>query len=412
MILDRDSVRGWKFMKITAIETLRLAEFSNCLWVRVQTDEGIYGLGETFFGAQAVDAYIHETAAPRLIGRDPLQVEKINRDLIPYVGFSGTGAETRGRSAIDIALWDLFGKATGQPVYQLLGGLCRDRVRTYNTCAGYRYVRSRPTWGTDDWGLEKSEGPYEDLDAFLNRADELAHSLLEEGITGMKIWPFDTAAEKTDGHYIDAGDLKAALQPFEKIRSAVGDKIDIHVELHSLWRMPAILPIVQALEEYNPFWIEDPIRMDGIQDLRAVAERTTTPICASETLGTVRAFRDLMEAECAHIVMPDIAWCGGITETRKIAAIAEAYQRPIAPHDCQGPVVLAASVHMALAIPNTLVQESVRAFYDGWYGELVDTVPRPVDGYFYPADGAGLGLDLLPDLWTREDATIRVTDAP
>lgn len=397
-------------MKIKAVETIRLDEFSNILWVRILTDEGPVGLGETFFGARAVEAFIHETAAPKLIGRDALDIEAINRELVTYVGFAGTGAEVRGRSAIDIALWDLLGKAAGQPVWRLLGGLSRDKVRTYNTCAGYRYVRSRPTWGTDDWGLEKSEGPYEDLDAFLTRAGELAESLLSEGITGMKIWPFDTAAEKSNGHYISPADLDAALEPFRKIRDAVGERMDIMVELHSLWRMPAILTVVKALEPFNPFWIEDPIRMDGFQDLRALSERTSAPITASETLGSLRAFRDLMEAECAHIVMPDIAWCGGITETRKIAALAEAYQRPIAPHDCQGPVVLAASVHMSLALPNVLVQESVRAFYSGWYGELVDNVPRPVNGYFLPPQGPGLGLDLLPDVARRKDATVIVSD--
>ena len=105
------------------------------------------------------------SAAPKLLGRDPGAIERIGRDLTPYIGFSGAGAEARGRSAVDIALWDLLGKATGQPVHQLLGGLCRDRIRTYNTCAGYRYVRSRPDWGTDDWGLEGAdEGPYEDLE--------------------------------------------------------------------------------------------------------------------------------------------------------------------------------------------------------------------------------------------------------
>lgn len=397
-------------MKIRAVETVRLDEFSNILWVRIMTDEGPVGLGETFFGARAVEAFIHETAAPKLIGRDALDIEAINRDLVTYVGFAGTGAEVRGRSAIDIALWDLLGKAAGQPVWRLLGGLSRDKVRTYNTCAGYRYVRSRPTWGSDDWGLDGNEGPYEDLDAFLTRADELAESLLSEGITGMKIWPFDTAAEKSNGHYISPADLDSALEPFRKIRDAVGERMDIMVELHSLWRMPAILTVVKALEPFNPFWIEDPIRMDGFQDLRALAERTSAPITASETLGSLRAFRDLMEAECAHIVMPDIAWCGGITETRKIAALAEAYQRPIAPHDCQGPVVLAASVHMSLALPNVLVQESVRAFYSGWYGELVDNVPRPVNGYFLPPQGAGLGLDLLPDVARRKDATVIVSD--
>ena len=197
-------------MKITALETIRLDEFPNVLWVRVHTDEGLVGLGETFFGARAVEAYIHESAAMTVLGRDPFAIERIGRDLTPYIGFAGTGAETRGRSAVDIALWDLFGKATGQPVYQLLGGLSRDRIRTYNTCAGYRYVRSRPDWGTDDWGLEgDAEGPYEDLDAFLHRADELAHSLLEQGITGMKIWPFDHAAVESDGYYISPRDSRS-----------------------------------------------------------------------------------------------------------------------------------------------------------------------------------------------------------
>ncbi|RVU35914.1 mandelate racemase/muconate lactonizing enzyme family protein [Hwanghaeella grinnelliae] len=399
-------------MRITSIETLWLNEFSNVLWVLIHTDEGITGLGETFSGSKAVEAFIHETAALKLIGQDPMRIEHLNRELLTYVGFSGQGAEERGRSAIDIALWDLFGKVVNQPVYQLLGGLCRDKVRTYNTCAGYKYVRNRPTWGTDDWGLEqKSEGPYEDLDAFLNNADELAHSLLEQGITGMKIWPFDTAAVKNNGYDISSADLNAALVPFEKIRKAVGDKMDIHVELHSLWRLPGILKVVKALEPFDPYWIEDPIRMDGFDDLRTLSERTSAPICASETLGTIRDFRSLMEAQCAHIVMPDVGWCGGITETKKIAAIAEAYQRPVAPHDCQGPVVLAASVHMSLALPNVLVQESVRAFYDGWYGELVDTVPRPTNGFFLPPEGPGLGLNLLPELWTRDDANRKVTDA-
>ncbi|MEM7250998.1 MAG: mandelate racemase/muconate lactonizing enzyme family protein, partial [Pseudomonadota bacterium] len=181
-------------MKITRIDTIRVDEFPNLLWVKVHTDEGIVGLGETYFGAKAVEAYVHESAVDLLLGRDPFAVERIGRDLTPYVGYMGSGVETRARSAIDIALWDVMGKATNVPLYQLLGGLSRDRVRTYNTCAGYRYVRNRPDWGLDDWGLDqKDEGPYEDLDAFLNRADELAESLLSQGITGMKIWPFDFA---------------------------------------------------------------------------------------------------------------------------------------------------------------------------------------------------------------------------
>ncbi len=394
-------------MKITAIDTVRLEEFSNILWLNIHTDEGLIGLGETWFGAAAVEAYIHESVAPVLLGRDPLQIEQLSRDLTPYVGFSGSGVETRGRSAVDIALWDIFGKACGQPLYQMLGGLCRDRIRTYNTCAGYKYVRNKPDWGTDDWGLDdKSDGPYEDLDGFLNNAGELAVSLLEQNITGMKIWPLDFAALASDGYDISSAKLNKAIEPFEKIRNAVGDRMDIMVECHALWRFPAILKVLAALEQFNPYWLEDLVRNDSLSAYSDIAAATNMPICASETLGGKQAFNDLLDTGTAGIIMPDVAWCGGVTEVKKIAAIADSYQRPVALHDCQGPVVLQTSVHLSLALPNSLIQESVRAFYAGWYGELVTPVPQPVDGYFYPPDGAGLGIELLPDIFDRGDVTV------
>jgi galactonate dehydratase len=126
-------------VKITQVDTLRLGEFSNIFFILVHTDEGLSGLGETFYGARAVEAYVHETAAPYLLGKDPLQIERHANALYGYLGYRSSGAETRGNSAVDIALWDLFGKATGQPLYQLLSGRSRETVRTYNTCAGYRY---------------------------------------------------------------------------------------------------------------------------------------------------------------------------------------------------------------------------------------------------------------------------------
>jgi L-alanine-DL-glutamate epimerase-like enolase superfamily enzyme len=398
-------------LKITAVETIRLAEFPNVLWVEIHTADGLTGLGETFFGARAVEAYIHESAAPVLLGRNALEIERIAADLTPYVGFSGTGAETRGRSAVDVALWDLFGKATGQPVYQLLGGLCRERIRTYNTCAGYRYVRNRPTWSTDDWGLDgQVEGPYEDLDAFLNHADDLARSLLQEGITGMKIWPFDFAAKASDGYYISNEDLDRALEPFARIRDAVGRSMEIMVELHSLWRLPAALKIAEALEPFEPFWYEDPVRMDSLPALVDFAGATRVPVCASETLAGRWDHRALLESGAAGIIMPDIGWCGGLTEAKKIASMAEAYHRPVAPHDCNGPVIFMASVHLSLNAPNALVQESVRAFYTGWYRELVTTVPSVDNGYILPPEGPGLGTALRPEVRQREDATIVRSD--
>ncbi|MEE8248535.1 MAG: mandelate racemase/muconate lactonizing enzyme family protein [Alphaproteobacteria bacterium] len=399
-------------MKITAVDTVRLDEFPNLLWVRVHTDEGLVGLGETFFGARAVEAYVHESAAPRLVGRDPLAIEAIARDLTPYVGYAGSGVETRGRSAIDVALWDLLGKATEQPLYVLLGGLSRPSIRTYNTCAGTRYVRSRPDWSTDDWGLgSAAEGPYEDLDAFLHRADELALSLLEEGITGMKIWPFDFAAEASAGYDISAAELDRALEPLRKIRAAVGDRIDVMVELHALWRFPAALKIAAALEEFDPYWYEDPVRADNPRALAAFAAATPVPVCAGETVAGLGGFRELLEAEAAAILMPDVGWCGGLTEARKIAALAEAYQRPVAPHDCTGPVLLAASVHLSLSAPNALLQETVRAFYAGWYRELVTVLPVIEGGHILPPEGPGLGTELLPEVLTRRDATVLTTGA-
>ncbi|MFW5680764.1 MAG: mandelate racemase/muconate lactonizing enzyme family protein, partial [Pseudomonadota bacterium] len=358
-------------MKITKVETLRLGEFPNLIWVRLHTDEGLIGLGETFMGAAAVEAYLHETAAPKLLGRDPLAIEAIDRDLIGYLGWRGAGVETRGNSAVNLALWDLFGKAHGRPVADMLGGRSRERIRVYNTCAGYRYVRDTRAQAVANWGLDRQEGPYEDLDAFLHRADELALSLLEQGITGMKIWPFDMAAERTHGLDISAEELKRALEPFEKIRRAVGDAMDIMVEFHSLWQLPAAQRIARALADFDTYWHEDPVRMDSLETLKAYAPHSKAMICASETLAYGHAFKDYMATGVAGVVMLDLSWCGGLSEARKIAAMAEAHHLPVAPHDCTGPVVFAASCQFSMHARNALIQESVRAFTTGWYQELV-----------------------------------------
>ena len=394
-------------MKISAIETISTREFGNVLWVRVHTDAGVIGLGETFYGAGAVAAHIHDTLSLRLLGRDPLHIEAIHKDLVDLpMAQSSTGAEYRAASAIDIALWDLFGRVTGLPIHQLLGGLCRDRLRIYNTCAGYKYVRNPDIRPVNTWNLG-AEGPYEDLEAFMTDAGALAESLLEQGIGAMKIWPFDPAARDTGGVAISTEQLKAALRPFELVRKRVGDRVDIMVEMHSLWNLTTAKRIAKELEPFDPTWIEDPIRMNSSQALAELAASTRIPVCASETLGSRWAYQEMLSKSAIGIVMTDLCWTGGLTEGRKIAALAETYHKPFAPHDCIGPVGFAAAVHMSLSQPNTLIQESVRAFYRGWYNELVTVVPTIKDGYVYPMEGPGLGTDLRPEVFARSDLVTR-----
>ena len=401
-------------MRVTAVETIQLGEFPNLCLVRLHTDEGLVGLGETFFGAAAVAAHVHETAAGRLLGRDPSAIDGLRLALANYVGTRSTGVEARANSALDIALWDLLGQATGRPVVDLLGGMTRPAIRAYNTCAGYRYVRTTRAQMMQNWGLpdpETKAGPYEDLDAFLQgRAGELAESLLAQGITGMKIWPFDAAAYASGGLHISAADLDRGLEPFRQARRAVGDAMDLMVELHGLWNLPTALRIAQAFERegLRPYWIEDPLRPDDIASLARFAGATAIPTTASELLGGRQAFRELLEARAASIVMLDLGWCGGLSEGKAIASMAEAFGLPVAPHDCTGPVVWTASVHLSPNAPNALIQETVRAFYTGWYTELVTGLPVVAGGQVRLASRAsGLGIELLPGLTARPDAVVR-----
>ncbi len=391
---------------IDRITTLRLAEFPRLCHVLVHTDDGYVGLGETFHGARAVEAHIHESGAPYLLGRKPHAINRHARALQPYVGYAGTGAEMRGNSAVDIALHDLVARIAGLPVHQLLGGLAREDIRAYNTCAGYTYVRGTSGQRVENWGLPTAEpaGPYEDLDAFLHRPGELAASLLADGVTAMKIWPFDPYAEASDGTHISLADLDRGLEPFRGIRDAAGAQMDIMVELHGLWSLPAAKRIAGALEEFQPFWFEDPVRPDDLDALADFARSTRVPVLASETLGGQPAYAELLRRRAADIVMADVGWCGGIGAASRIAALAEAHSLPVTLHDCTGPVGLAASTHLSCAVPNALIQETVRAHYTSWYRELVTGLPPMKAGRIAPPPGAGLGVELRPEVFDRPDA--------
>ena len=399
-------------MKIVAVETLRIAARPNLIWVRLTSDEGITGLGETWFGSGPVEADVHERIAPLLLGEDAQGIEALNRKLRPYVGFFGSGAEMRACSAVDVALWDMAGKAAGKPIHDLLGGALREQIPVYNTCAGPDYVSQSADVRPGNFGLPgdgRKGRVYEDLESFMGRPDELAAELLEMGIQSMKIWPFDFVDGAADGLDISSSEIATALAPFEKVRKVHGDGMRLKAELHGLWSLAAAKKIAAALEPIGMDWIEDPVWMDRISDLGKLVQSTTAPIAAGETLGGIGQIDELLRLGGVATPIVDVTWGGGITVARQAAALARAAGKAIAFHDCSGPVTLASSTHLALACPNVVEQEITRAFYYGWYHELVDTPPPLENGSIRTPPGPGLGLTLLPELEKRADATLRVT---
>ena len=399
-------------MKITALETLYLDEFPHLCWVQVHTDEGLVGLGETYFGPQAVAAHIHANVAPYLLGKDPLQIDRHWRALYGAHGIRSTGVEDRALSATDIALWDVFGQATHLPIYQLLGGATRERIRIYNTVAGYRHTErqarpGKPSHG--NWGLGgRSEGPYEDYEAQFERPEELAESLLSEGISAIKLFPFEPPPG--GGQSVSREEMEIGLEPFRRIRKAVGNRLDIAVDLGCAYSLPAALKIARALEEFELMWIEDPMTLDDLDALAEFSAAIATPVAGSEFLGSRYAFRELLEKRAVSIVLMDPGWVGGISEGRKVAAMAEAFHRPFAPHECTGPVAMIAGIHLCINATNAFIQETVRAYYRGSYLDIVTRLPRIEGGYAYPPEGPGLGTSLQPELFKRADAHVQRTE--
>ena len=395
-------------MKITDVTTVTSTDFPNLVHVQVGTDEGLTGLGESFYAGRSVAYYVHDVAAGLVLGQDPFQRDRISRSLEGYVGYSGSGIENRARSAIDIALWDIVGQAAAMPLFDLLGGRTQDDLRAYNTCAGSHYVRADGQ-AVSSWGLDRAKGQFEDLEAAINDAGALAEDLLASGITAMKIWPFDTAAERSQGRSITTADLKTALAPIESIRNAVGDSMDIMIELHALWMPGAARQIVRALNDYDIFWVEDPIRSDFVPELADLRETTGIPIAIGETLTGKPHFANVVASGAADILTLDIGWTGGITEAQKIAALAEAHGVLIAPHDCTGPVGLAVATHLSTASRQALIQETVRASYYGWYPSIAEGGPILDGGVIRPSDTPGNGVRLTESHLTAATTEVRVT---
>lgn len=380
-------------MKITAIESLQWAEYPRLLVVRVHTDDGIVGLGETVDKVPGAKGALHGTVAPLMLGQDPLDIEGLWRfvmDNIMYHGYAG--AELRALSAVEVALWDIMGKKYGAPLYHLLGGKTRERIPTYNTCIGF--------------------GPIQDYAAWHQDAGALARSLLDDGIKAMKIWPFDRFSEESFGQYISHQQVEEGLQPIRQIREAVGHEMEIGIECHFRWNRASIERIARALEPYDILFLEDVLPAVYADEIKIISQHTSIPIVGSELLMTRWQLREWMEKHVAPILMTDPVWNGGIAETRKIASMAEAYGLPLVLHNVAGPICHAACMHLGAHIPNLYFVESARAFYKTYFPVLSDLAPEICDGQLSVPHGPGLGLSLRPEALARDDLTRQITEGP
>ena len=397
--------------RLAAIETVRSPIQANILHVLIYDTDGNVGLGETFYGASSVENYVHETASIALRSALNLSPQHIAERLSSYVGYSGSGAEVRGNSAIDIALWDLLAQRARLPLRELIGGPVVDSIPVYNTCAGNDYVKVESRQSSSNWGIgaeDADRGRYEDLWGFLNEPAALAQDLVDQGYRGMKVWPFDLAAEQSRGDH--TADLRFGLGVLERIRDAVSDKIDVYVELHSLWQPKGAERLLKAMEPFNITWAEDPIRADRIEALSSLRASTSVPIAVGENLGAgYNAYKLLFDARAIDVAIIDIGWSGGITQALKTASLADLYGVPIAPHDCTGPVSLAVATHVVTSIPNGYIQEVARAFYHGWYQDVSVGVPTISDGTITPSNQPGHGVSLTPEFLSRTDTLRRVT---
>jgi galactonate dehydratase len=380
-------------MRITKVETIAYHNVTQVhaggvgwLWVRIHTDSGTYGTGETFPAPDSEKAIVLRDFAPVLLGRDPRDIERIWLDLFTHIQYRGwAGAEMRAISAIDVALWDLLGKSTGLPAYMLLGGQCWDSIPIYNTC-------------------------YDDGYDFNKQSAELAKDLMQAGITAMKIWPFDGIAIRNRGQSITSAEMAEGVEPVRRIREAVGEKMQIMVEFHGFWNLPCAVQIARALEPYNVAWLEEILPQDNIAAYELLARQIKQPLCISERLMTRWGYRELLERQAASIIMPDLAWCGGLTETKKIAAAAHTYYLPVAFHNCAGPITHFASWHLAMATPNLRILESVRRHYSERYIPIVSTTGAPNKGRLEVPPGPGLGVEIKEDFLRSGKVQIESVD--
>ncbi len=381
-----------KPMKIVGVDTVFWKSrddapfWPHWTWVRLRTDNGLEGIGETYPRGEAEAAVIHSSLAGTVLNRDPRDIERIWADLYHTIDYQiAGGAEMRVLSAIDLALWDLLGKALDTPVYGLIGGKSNKQVRLYNTCFPYKYD-------------------------FNKEPEKIMADVREKwGVRAIKIWPFDGASHQTQRQYVTEQQIEEALLPVRRLRDKFGSDIDILIEFHSRWNLASAVRIARALEPYKPMWLEDMLLPGNFTQYRELASATTLPLTIGERMAGRRAFQQLLESRAAKYIMFDVCWCGGVTEARKIAAMADTFELPVAPHTAGGPLLFHASTHLTTATPNVWIQESCQRFYESDWPKMLESPIVPSDGTITAPDLPGFGMRIKPEAWNHPAAVRRST---
>lgn len=352
-------------MKITDIEILPI---HNWLFVRVHTDAGITGLGESgVWGYLEASGAVVETFKRYLVGRDPLQIEHHWQYLYRNVHFRGA-AIMGALSAVDIALWDIAGKHFGVPCWQLLGGKVREKARVYYHVLG----RTRE---------ELVAGCAEARDRGFTAVGHLTPFLDE---------PRDLPYAKTH-----TDKIRDAVEAVAAYRQAVGDDVDLCIEVHRRLEPHEAVALARGIEPYRPMFLEDPIRPDSFDAMAQVAHKVHVPIATGERLHTIWEFQALLSRGAVQYVRPDVCLCGGLTHARKIAALAEAFHAGVVPHNPLSPVSTAACVQLAACIPNFVIQEYPKGEHEPPKSEIVQGTLRCEGGYLIIPDAPGLGVELV-----------------
>jgi galactonate dehydratase len=353
-------------MKIVRLESfLANAGLRNYLFVRLSTDTGLTGLGEASLEWQerAVQVLLHDWVEPRVLGRDPFDIEDISGGMIRDQ-YQGGSTVLTAISGVEIALWDLVGKACGQPVYKLLGGRCHDRL---------------PAYANGWYGGAQTPAEYA----------QRARAAVARGYKALKFDPFGVAWKDPS-----AEEEQQAVDRVARVCEAVGPSVALMIEFHGRLSVGSGVRMIRRLEPFVPAWCEEPVAPECLDLLAEVKRQVSAPLAAGERLYTLADFYRLVALRAADVVQPDLAHCGGLLAGKKVAAFAQAQDLRLAPHCSVGPVALAAALHFDLATPSFLIQEAFAEFDVPWRDELVAGWNPVRQGELVLADAPGLGLTL------------------